>query len=48
MPAPNAISFDKLTRIIGGGGHFPWIENPAEVTAAFRDFADQVLGSPGG
>jgi len=31
-----------LARSIPGAGHFPWIENPAAVTAAFRDFAARI------
>lgn len=30
------------TRIIPGGGHFPWIENPSAVDAAFNELATRV------
>ena len=36
--APNA-----LFRTIPAGGHFPWIENPAAVRAAFADLAEAIL-----
>lgn len=31
-----------LARTIEGGAHFPWIENPAAVRDAFRDFAARL------
>lgn len=34
-----------LERLIDGAGHFPWIENPMQVRAAFKDFTQRVLMS---
>jgi pimeloyl-ACP methyl ester carboxylesterase len=34
---PNA-----MFRTIAGGGHFPWIENPADVGKAFSEFAAKI------
>ncbi|MGV3479823.1 MAG: alpha/beta fold hydrolase [Sphingobium sp.] len=34
---PNA-----LFRTVAGAGHFPWIENPAAVAAAFVDLSEQI------
>jgi pimeloyl-ACP methyl ester carboxylesterase len=31
-----------MQRAIPAAGHFPWIENPAAVRAAFADFARAV------
>jgi pimeloyl-ACP methyl ester carboxylesterase len=41
--APN--TSNVMARAIRGAGHFPWIENPAAVTQAFREFAREVLRS---
>lgn len=32
-----------IDRLIDAAGHFPWIENPAQVRAAFQAFAERVL-----
>jgi|SRR5215217_374289 len=31
-----------IDRAIAGGGHFPWIENPMAVRAAFAEFAERL------
>ncbi|WP_406209476.1 alpha/beta hydrolase [Kitasatospora sp. NBC_01560] len=36
-----------LRRTIGGAGHFPWIEQPEAVRAAFADLTALLDGSPG-
>jgi pimeloyl-ACP methyl ester carboxylesterase len=33
-----------IDRLIAGGGHFPWIENPGAVWRAFADLAGRILG----
>jgi pimeloyl-ACP methyl ester carboxylesterase len=33
-----------LDRVIEGGGHFPWIENPEAVRAAFGELVGRVVG----
>lgn len=40
---PEYKSLNVLAREIPGAGHFPWIENPTAVTAAFREFAARIL-----
>ncbi|HEY0747070.1 MAG TPA: alpha/beta hydrolase [Steroidobacteraceae bacterium] len=35
---PNA-----LFRTVAGGGHFPWIENPVAVSAAFLELTERIL-----
>jgi pimeloyl-ACP methyl ester carboxylesterase len=35
-----------IDRLVDGAGHFPWIENPAQVRAAFHELADRVLRGP--
>jgi pimeloyl-ACP methyl ester carboxylesterase len=34
-----------LERIIPGAGHFPWIENPSAVRAAFADLTEQIAAA---
>jgi len=36
-----------IERAIPGAGHFPWIENPAAVAAAFDELAARILGGGG-
>jgi pimeloyl-ACP methyl ester carboxylesterase len=41
--APQFSGPNVLRRTIPGGGHFPWIENPRAVAAAFDDLATRVI-----
>ncbi|WP_372518098.1 alpha/beta fold hydrolase [Solirubrobacter ginsenosidimutans] len=36
-----------IHRTVHGAGHFPWIERPEEVAAAFADLADLIARSTG-
>ena len=36
---------NALFRTIPAAGHFPWIENPASVRAAFAELAERILAS---
>jgi pimeloyl-ACP methyl ester carboxylesterase len=36
---------NAMFRIIAGGGHFPWVENPQAVSAAFEDLAERVAAT---
>ena len=42
--APQYATDNVVARAIPGAGHFPWIENPAAVRAAFADFTVRILG----
>lgn len=41
--APAYNTPNVIAREIPHAGHFPWIENPSEVTAAFREFAAKMV-----
>ncbi len=42
---PRFNSANVMARAIPSAGHFPWIENPAAVGKAFREFSTAVLAS---
>jgi pimeloyl-ACP methyl ester carboxylesterase len=41
---PRFQTANVIARTIPGGGHFPWIENPAAVRAAFAALAERIVG----
>lgn len=43
--APGFNRSNVLRRTIAGASHFPWVENPSEVTAAFADFVEALAMS---
>ncbi|MCY1041256.1 alpha/beta fold hydrolase [Corallococcus sp. bb12-1] len=42
--APRYCTPNVIERSIPGAGHFPWIENPGAVRAAFADFSRRLVG----
>lgn len=43
--APRFDTPNVIVRSVQGAGHFPWIENPEAVRAAFDELADRISGS---